>query len=625
MNKRFVLFLAGVSLILSSCGGENSAPSTVPTLQVELQSSYMTDGSGSAEEWSNAVTNFQNRQEGFNSLGSSLETENADPSQTSDWDAGTVYSLPGNTVKYISDSKCGLFINAWYTQGDTPSFVPSSSNPWKIDELFSGNCVTPIEDNLTDWDPNGEYFGGTLVRYESQCYEAKWWTKGDVPDPDPANPWDTPWELIGACDITEEAPIIDPVGGGKSGIEQLPRFASTDEVILPNATPVVPPAILALAEFSESSVTAGTELPSEGYEFLRQVTATHWDWLFPLRSGRYNPEGSTRNLPPIALADGSTDAYTLANFIKAVLMYNAWAESKGYKQFLNEGTAKQQAQEFIAFWAKSARETSGSWPNAPEPWSINYTDSQGETTAVWKGGLYWTEETNFSTNPDGTSPTISYVDKTSSYTPVAGRSYHGRGIIQLSWNYNYGPYSSWLYKNGLRPDLITSEYILLSRPDYVATYGDLAMLSGIWFWMTPQGPKPSCHDVIFGDVYNVSGSTQEQGLPPRNDGGTVHVAAGDTTDQAVMAYRLGTVINIVNGGIECNIAMRDFPGSWHPGPSQRVSYYNAFAMYFNDQISDLNITRVTAATNVWNDTITPISNDNYKTASCYAQKSYYSW
>jgi chitodextrinase len=620
MNKGLLIFLVGVFSILYSCGGGSSDPVSAPTLQVELQSSYKTDSSGSAEEWASAVANFQGRQEGFNLLGNSLATASADPSQAADWNTDTTYPLPGNTVKYIAGDKCGLFINAWWTLGDEPSLVPSSSNPWKIDELFDADCVTPIEDNLTDWDANGEYFGGTLVRYDGRCYEAKWWTKGDIPNPAPVNPWDTPWELQASCDIVDAPPIINPVGGGKIGIEQLPQFSSIDEVVLPDSTPVVPPTILALANFSESAVTADTELPATGYEFLRQVTTTHWDWLFPLRFGKYNKDGAVRNLPPIALEDGSTDVYTLANFTKAVLMYNAWAESKGYKQFLNEGTTKQQAQEFIAFWAKSARETSGSWATASAPWIVSYTNGQGETTSVWKGGIYWTEEQGFSSNDDGTSPAIGYVDSKSQYTAVSGRSYHGRGIIQLSWNYNYGPYSSWLFKNGFRPDLITSEYILLTRPDYVATYGDLAMLSGIWFWMTPQGPKPSCHDVLYGDVYNVSSATQEQGLPPRNDGGTISAAAGDTTDEAVMAYRIGAIINIVNGGIECNKA-----AAWHEGPMQRISYYNAFTMYFNDQLSGLNATGITDATNVWTQKVSDGSSDILKTVSCYAQRSYYSW
>ena len=589
----------------------------------------MTNGSDSTVEWSMAVINFQNRQSGFNSLGNTLEDNTTDPSHIASWNSDTTYDLPGNAVKYINNSQCGVFVNAWWTHGNEPSFVPSSSNPWKIEELMEADCSTVIVNNVTDWDENGEYNGGSFVMYESQCYKPRYWTKGDVPVPNPEHFWDTPWETS-SCDIPELVPIIDPVGGGKSGIEQLPPQTSTAEANLPDGTPLVPPVILApetaslgsiIAEPTESITTkTDTELPSEGYEFLRQVTAENWEWLFPLRSGKYNAQGSNRNLEPFANPDGSTDIFTLANFINAVQLYNNWANANDYKQFLNEGSLKQQAQEFLVFWAKSARETSGTWSGAPSPWIDSYSNTQGETTDVWKGAVYWTEETGYTTASDGTSPTINYIDPESEYTPVANRSYHGRGIIQLSWNYNYGAFSAWLYDNNVMPELIEARDILLSRPDYVAIHADLAMLSGIWFWMTPQGTKPSCHDVLYGDVYNVSSTTQEQGLPPRNDALPIYAAAGDTNNEAVMAYRVGTVINIVNGGIECNKAT-----TWHPGPMQRISYFNAYAMYFNDQISELEATRVTAATNVWDQHVSASSDDNLKTASCYAQKSYYSW
>lgn len=57
----------------------------------------------------------------------------------------------------------------------------------------------------------------------------------------------------------------------------------------------------------------------------------------------------------------------------------------------------------------------------------------------------------YSTDPvTGRSAAIGYVDAGSTdYPPVEGRSYYGRGVIQLSWNYNYGAFSSWMFDNGL--------------------------------------------------------------------------------------------------------------------------------------------------------------------------------
>ena len=39
---------------------------------------------------------------------------------------------------------------------------------------------------------------------------------------------------------------------------------------------------------------------------------------------------------------------------------------------------------------------------------------------------------------------------------------------------------------------------LLNDPDEVADDGYYAFASALWFWMTPQSPKPSCHDIITG-------------------------------------------------------------------------------------------------------------------------------
>jgi hypothetical protein len=192
-------------------------------------------------------------------------------------------------------------------------------------------------------------------------------------------------------------------------------------------------------------------------------------------------------------------------------------------------------------------------------------------------------------------------------------------VIQLSWNYNYGAFNHWLYDNGLFADLITERDTLLRFPNLVAENGALSILSGIWFWMTPQGAKPASQDVVLGEVSNISQSTQDLGLPQTNSGYEPATADGDTTEPEVFAYRVGRVINIVNGGLECHRAAR-----WHGGPPQRASYYNAYAAYFNDQLG-VGATRIPEATNVWNVSVTEDSPVNLQSATCFNQKSYYGW
>ncbi len=506
-------------------------------------------------------------------------------------------------------------------------------------------------DSIPEWNKNGVYLAGNVVKYEGKIYKTRWWSKGDIPSKKVKNIWDKPWVLLDKCpslDLTEEVKPKESPSGMPSDFDLDPVVidttkASDDE--LKNATkeateqtqktdsPAVPPVVIdetpAKAPVAPKNIP--TALPKDGYEFLRLVTDEDWDWMFPLRSGKLvskepcepgeflNCGGGVRN-------DGSGDVFTLDNFIKAVLAYNAWAEANGYKQFLNEGTIKQQAEEFLIFWAKSSRETSGSWANAPEPWIVTQKIGN-ETITAWKGGLYWVEEVGYSTDPKtGMSSAINYVDASSTlYPPAPGRSYYGRGIIQLSWNYNYGAFSYWLYDNNLFRDVIDSRDKLLKFPNLVADNGALSIMSGIWFWMTPQGAKPSAHDVVYGDVYNISKSTQEMGLPQSNtlSSDKIPVAKGDTTDESVFAYRLGTVINIVNGGLECNKAAK-----WHGGPVQRVFYYDAYASYFNHKYN-LNANRISStkasSPEAWLTKVSDSSPKDLQSATCYNQKSYYGW
>ncbi|GLT54414.1 hypothetical protein SLA2020_276140 [Shorea laevis] len=69
---------------------------------------------------------------------------------------------------------------------------------------------------------------------------------------------------------------------------------------------------------------------------------------------------------------------------------------------------------------------------------------------------------------------------------------------------------------------------LLNNPDLVATDATTSFKTAIWFWMTPQGNKPSSHDVIIG-----------KWMP----------SAVDRSAGRVPGY--GVITNIINGGEEC--------------------------------------------------------------------------
>lgn len=178
---------------------------------------------------------------------------------------------------------------------------------------------------------------------------------------------------------------------------------------------------------------------------------------------------------------------------------NLAAAAAAYPAFGATGSADVRRREVAAFLANISHETTGGWPTAPDG------------PQAW--GLCFVQEVGCA---DGGC--VGYCDAGNRDFPCAqGETYHGRGAMQLSWNYNYG-----LAGRELGEDL-------LANPDLVATDGRLAFLTAIWFWMRPQAPKPSAHDVMTG------------GWVP-----------DDADEAAGRLAGFGATINIINGGLECN-------------------------------------------------------------------------
>ncbi|MGN7799062.1 chitinase [Leifsonia sp. 22587] len=59
------------------------------------------------------------------------------------------------------------------------------------------------------WATKNSYLKGAKVVWHHNVYQAKWWTKGDVPDNPVLNAWETPWELVGPV-LPGETPIPQP-------------------------------------------------------------------------------------------------------------------------------------------------------------------------------------------------------------------------------------------------------------------------------------------------------------------------------------------------------------------------------------------------------------------------------
>lgn len=91
----------------------------------------------------------------------------------------------------------------------------------------------------------------------------------------------------------------------------------------------------------------------------------------------------------------------------------------------------------------------------------------------------------------------------------------------------------------------------LKNPEIVANNSMIALKTALWFWMTEQKPKPSCHDVMVGRY-----------IPTEAD-----VAANRTAG-------FGVVTNIINGGLECGI-----PNDARV--NDRIGYFKRYAQLLN--------------------------------------------
>ncbi|CAL5324202.1 unnamed protein product [Camellia sinensis] len=179
---------------------------------------------------------------------------------------------------------------------------------------------------------------------------------------------------------------------------------------------------------------------------------------------------------------------------KGFYTYDAFvAAAKSFGGFGTTGDTDTRKREIAAFLAQTSHETTGGWPSAPDgPYAWGYCHVREQ-------------------NPAG-----DYCSASQEWPCAPGKQYYGRGPIQISHNYNYGPAGK----------AIGSD--LLGNPDLVATDTTISFKTAFWFWMTPQSPKPSCHDVITG------------GWTP---------SSADTSAGRVPGY--GVITNIINGGLEC--------------------------------------------------------------------------
>lgn len=182
-----------------------------------------------------------------------------------------------------------------------------------------------------------------------------------------------------------------------------------------------------------------------------------------------------------------------------------------YADFCAEKDLEANKKELAAFLAQIAHET------------------RGGANGRYNDGLMYLHEIDTSLN---------YVAENDTYAPAKGKKYYGRGPMQLSYNGNYGYASACI---------LGDKKILLNDPDLVTKDAIIAFETAIYFWMTPQLPKPSAHEVMAGNW---------------------KPAVADEAKGRVTGF--GMTINVINGEVECN------KGDGNLSMNDRIGYYQYF-------------------------------------------------
>ncbi|MGL5335814.1 MAG: chitinase, partial [Enterovibrio sp.] len=229
--------------------------------------------------------------------------------------------------------------------------------------------------------------------------------------------------------------------------------------------------------------------------------------------------------------------YTYLNFLKAVGKFPALCQTYTDGRDSDAICRKSLATMFAHF----AQETGGH--NAY--WEVE----------EWRQGLVhvremgWNEDGRNGYNAECSQPETWQAQKwpCGKFENGDFKSYFGRGAKQLSYNFNYGPFSEAMYGD---------VSVLLQKPEMVAeTWLNLA--SAIFFFTYPQPPKPSMLSVING-TWKPNERDLASGLVPG----------------------FGVTTQIINGGVECG-------GSVEVAQSRnRISYYRKFAEHFGVPIPD---------------------------------------
>lgn len=198
--------------------------------------------------------------------------------------------------------------------------------------------------------------------------------------------------------------------------------------------------------------------------------------------------------------ENSDASYT--TFLNLAARYPYFCAEKGTWPSIQEACTR----EIATVFAHAAQETG----QIPPPSGVQ----------PWQSSLYYVREQTC--YPD---KCVKYDAGKEAFKAPAGAHFYGRGMKQVTYVYNYA---------GVSGALFGDVNVLVKNPDLVAANAELVLGSGLWFYMSPQPPKPSMHATVVGTYRPTAAAA---GISPDADGS--------------VKDKFSATVSIINGGIEC--------------------------------------------------------------------------
>lgn len=251
------------------------------------------------------------------------------------------------------------------------------------------------------------------------------------------------------------------------------------------------------------------------------------DWNYLVDSNIYDSGGK------IIVKGMAADEYTYTRLLRAIGKFPAFCGT--YTDGRDSDAICKKS--IITAFAHFAQETGGHI-------ALSNTSDNPKGLEEWRQGLVHVRELGWKEGQAGYITGCGQNDWQNKRWPCAlGQGYFGRGAKQLSYHFNYGAFSEVMFDGDAT--------VLLNNPGKVADSW-LNLASAIWFFMTPQAPKPAMLHVI-----------DRTWVPS-----AVETANG-------IGYGFGTTINIINGGIECGAHNKD-----KGQPVNRIRYWKGLESYY---------------------------------------------